>query len=110
MDEQIAEYLRWHCVGEARAVTSRILEHTFGIRGVELRKLINRLRRKGIPICSYAAGYYYAKTEEELSHTIRQLLSRSREITAAATGMMKALPDYRDDGQMTLPLDGGDGL
>ena len=108
MEEQIAKYLQQHCTGKARSVTSRVLEHSFSISGVKLRELVNQLRRKGKPICSDATGYYYAGTKEELDHTIHQLFSRSREIAAAATGMMKALPDYHSDGQMELPLDGGD--
>ena len=104
MEEQIAQYLRWHCTGKARAVTSRVLEHTFCVSGVKLREKVNQLRRQGYPICSDAAGYYYARTKEELDHTISQLFSRSREIAAAATGMMKALPDYQDDGQLRLSL------
>ena len=108
MDDQVIEYLKNYRVGEANAVTSRELERIFHLRGAELRKMVNRLRRKGIPLCSDAQGYYYAETEEELNHTVRQLLSRSREIAAAAVGMMKALPQYRDDGQLSLPLVGGE--
>ena len=108
MDEQVIEYLMKYRVGEANAVTSRELERIFHLRGAEVRKLVNRLRRKGFPVCSYAQGYYYAETEEELTHTVRQLLSRSREITAAAIGMMKAFPQYRNDGQLSLPLMGGE--
>ena len=109
MDEQIMEYLKRYHTGESRAVSSRELESAFGLRGAELRKTVNRLRRGGFPLCSSSQGYYRAETEEELTHTIRQLLSRSREITAAASGMMKAMRLYRDDGQLSLPLDGGDG-
>ena len=108
MDEQVIEYLKRYHSGEINAVTSRELERLFDLRGVEVRKLVNRLRRKGVPVCSCTQGYYCAATGEELTHTIRQLLSRSREITAAATGMMKAFEQYRDDGQLSLPLTGGD--
>ena len=110
MDQRIAEHLKRYHRGERNAITNRELEAAFGIKGRDVRNLINRLRRRGVPICSCAMGYYYADTEAELTHTIRQLLSRSREIAAAGSGMMKALPMYRDDGQLSLLPKGGDDL
>lgn len=104
MDEKITEYLRLYCTGEARAVTSRILERTFDLRGVEIREAVNRQRCEGAPLCSCATGYFYAETEEEINRCIRQLLSRCQKIAAAARGMMKSLPGYREDGQMSMDL------
>lgn len=106
--EPIAEYLKTlHC-GEDSAVTSREMEAVFHIRGPDLRREINRLRGDGIPICSFEGGYYYADTEEELLHTIRQLRSRIKKIAHAERGLTKALAKFTDTGQLSLLPEGGD--
>ena len=108
MDELIAEHLeKYHC-GECRAVSSRELERVFDIRGPDLRRVINRLRGEGIPICSFDYGYYYAETEQELQRTIRQLRSRIKKIAYAERGLTKALHKFIDTGQLALPMEGGD--
>lgn len=107
-DDLITEHLKaYHC-GESLTVSSKMLEMTFQMRGPELRRILNRLRSAGVPICSTDQGYYYAKTEEELQHTIRQLRSRIKKISHAERGLTKALRQFSDNGQMSLPLDGGD--
>ena len=47
-------------------------------------------------------------TSEEIRRTALQLQSRVNKIAAAARGMIGALPDYEDTGQLSLPLEGGD--
>ena len=107
-DNPIAKHLKeYHC-GELRVVPSRELEAAFQIRGPDLRRLINSLRGDGIPICSSDAGYYYAGTEEELRRTIWQLRSRIKKIAHAKRGLTKALEQFTDSGQISLPLEGGD--
>lgn len=109
LDETIAKHLEdYHC-GEACAVSSRELERAFDIRGPDLRRIINRLRGEGHPICSFDYGYYYAETEEELQRTIRQLQSRIKKIAHAERGLIKALAQrFPDSRQIALPLEGGD--
>ena len=110
LDDGIAEYLKAFCMGEQAAVTSRTLEGAFHIRGPDVRRIINRLRGKGIPICSFDSGYYYAETEKELQRTIRQLRSRIKKIAYAERGLTKALEVFSNSGQITLDMEdtGGD--
>ncbi|MDE6591248.1 MAG: hypothetical protein K2K53_13085, partial [Oscillospiraceae bacterium] len=56
--------------------------------------------------CSFASGYYYAETIEELDHTIRQLFSRIKYILRAVLGLKKARSKFTDTGQISLPLNG----
>ncbi len=60
------------------------------------------------PICSFEGGYYYADTEEELAHTIRQLRSRIKKIAHAERGLTKALAMFTDTDQLSLLPEGGD--
>lgn len=107
-DDHIAEYLKaYHC-GEENTVSSREIESAFLIRGPDLRRSINRLRGAGIPICSTDRGYFYAATQEELTHTVRQLRSRIKKIAHAERGLARALEGMADSGQLTLPLTGGE--
>ena len=51
-EERLAELLERYHSGESNAATSRELECVFSIKGIEVRQMVNRLRRKGIPIAS----------------------------------------------------------
>lgn len=109
--EGLAEHLKRYHRGAPRAATSRELERTFSITGKELRQLVNRLRREGVPIASDGSGYYYAATEQEVRATIAHLTRRIGGIAAAIHGLNRSLERF-DDTQTRLPLDdaGGDGL
>lgn len=109
--EGLAEHLKRYHRGAPKAATSRELERTFSITGKELRQLVNRLRREGVPIASNGSGYYYAATEQEVRATIAHLTRRIGGIAAAIHGLNRSLERF-DDTQTRLPLDdaGGDGL
>lgn len=80
--------------GAAQAVSSSELEAAFSMSGREIRTAVNALRSAGEPICSDENGYYYAASEQELKHSIRQLDSRIGQIERAKKGLEKALPTY----------------
>jgi len=77
--------------GRSNAISSKKLEAIFGIKGSELRQIVNELRSEGNPICSGDTGYYYAANETELNRTIAQLSSRANSITNARDGLVAAL-------------------
>ena len=99
--ETIADHLKRYHLGERNAATSRELETAFGIRGKELRDLVNTLRRSGVPIASSGAGYFYAATEQEVRATIAHMTHRIGGIAAAIRGLTQALEQF-DVAQMTL--------
>lgn len=105
--EWLAEYLEQYHLGEFNAATSRELELTFGIKGIEVRHLVNQLRRDGVPIASSGNGYFYAATEQEVRATIAHLTRRISGIAAAIRGLNRSLERF-DTEQTCLPLDGGD--
>lgn len=70
--EQLLAYLKTNCPGRNRAEKSAALEQALRISGNELRRQVNRLRRKGLPIGSSRDGYFYAVTAGEVYATIRQ--------------------------------------
>ena len=107
--ERLAEHLKQYHLGAPNAATSRELECAFSITGIELRQLVNRLRREGIPIASSASGYFYAATEMEVRATIAHMKHRIGGIAAAIHGLERSLGRF-DDRQTCLPLEGGDGL
>ena len=105
--ERLAEYLEQYHLGEFNAATSRELELTFGIKGIEVRHLVNQLRRDGVPIASSGNGYFYAATEQEVRATIAHLTRRISGIAAAIRGLNRSLERF-DTEQTCLPLHGGD--
>ena len=107
--ERLAEHLKRRHLGADHAATSRELERAFSITGKELRQLINRLRRDGVPIASDGGGYYYAATEQEVRATIAHMTRRIGGIAAAIQGLTRSLERF-DTAQIRLPTEEGDGL
>lgn len=79
-----------HC-GIENAVFSKEIEKIFHMSGSDVRMTVNEMRCRGVPICSSAKGYYYAKTTEDIERTLRHLNSRAEKIQKAREGMQKML-------------------
>lgn len=106
--ERLAEYLEHYHLGAPNAATSRELECAFSVKGIEVRQIVNSLRRDGVPIASNGGGYFYAATEQEVRGTIAHMKHRIGGIAAAIRGLERSL-DRFDERQTRLPLEGGDG-
>ena len=89
--ERLAEYLEQYHMGALNAATSRELELTFGIKGIQVRHMVNALRRDGVPIASNGSGYFYAATDQEVRATIAHLTRRISGIAAAIRGLDRTL-------------------
>ena len=105
--ERLAEYLERYHLGASNAATSRELECTFSIKGIEVRHLVNSLRREGIPIASNSQGYFYAADQQEVQATIAHMTHRISGIAAAIRGLTRSLEQFDTD-QTRLPLERGD--
>ena len=64
--------------------------------GTDLRKLINKLRRKAVPICSSRDGYFYAKNAGDIVRTIRKLEIMIQGLQAAIDGLTVALDQFEE--------------
>ena len=51
-EEQLLAYLKGACRGRSYRVSGAELELAMELSGTDLRKIVNRLRRKGKPIAS----------------------------------------------------------
>ena len=90
-DEELRDYLKRFCFGREHLIGSRDLVRQKNRRASDLRKKVNRLRRKGIPVGSDRGGYFYAVTAGEVYATIRQLKAMSSGLEAAIRGLEQAL-------------------
>jgi len=97
-EENLLTYLKETCCGKQRTVKSSELERVLNLSGTDLRKLVNRLRRKGVPIGSSRDGYFYAKTAGEVYATIRQLQVMEQGLRAAIQGLESALDKFGEGG------------
>lgn len=52
------------------------LKQKNGVEGANMRSIIHSLRVKGFPVCANGRGYFYAKTDEQLSKFIVKLQAR----------------------------------
>jgi biotin operon repressor len=98
-EEKLVVYLKNYCYGREKAVRSAELERILGISGTDLRKLINRLRRKGVPIGSGPEGYFYIRTAAEACATIRQLERMVQGLNADIRGLNQALDSFTCEGE-----------
>lgn len=90
-EKELLEYLKTFCSGRCNAARSAKLEQVLHLSGTELRKLVNRMRRKGIPICSSRDGYYYPRNAGDVCTTIQQLEAMIAGLRAAVGGMVQSL-------------------
>ena len=93
--EKLYRCLKSNHNGRKNAALSKQLEAAFSCKGSELRKCINSLRTRGIPICSSTEGYYYSENEDDISGTINQLRGRVRKIECAQNGMSQIILSQR---------------
>lgn len=105
--ERFIGYLKTYHLGAERAITSKIMESLFNMKGKELRNLVNVLRQEGVPICSDGNGYYYAKDEQEIRTTIKHMKNRIAGISAAINGLQQCLSG-KDAPKPKPPWKGGD--
>ena len=73
-------------------------ERALGVSSTDLRKIVNRLRRRGIPIASDRSGYFYAQTAGEVYTTIRQLRKMANGLEAAIRGLEQSLDSFGEGG------------
>ena len=97
-EERLLSYLKGACSGMKYRVGGAELEKALGLSGTDLRKLVNRLRRQGIPIGSDRQGYFYAATAGEVYTTIRQLRQMVAGLEKAIAGLEGALERFGEIG------------
>lgn len=106
-EDQLTAYLKGAFKGRQHPVKSAELERTLDISGTDLRKLVNKLRRKGVPICSGRDGYFYAKNAGDILRTIRQLKIMIKGLQAAVDGLVAALDKFEEAGVPAEPQRSG---
>ena len=93
-EEKLTAYLKGGFKGRNKTIKSAELERAMEMSGTDLRKLVNKLRRKAIPICSGRDGYFYARTAGDILRTIRQLKIMIKGLQAAVDGLTAALDNF----------------
>lgn len=93
-EERLLSYLKGACPGRKYRVSGAELERVLDISGTDLRKLVNRLRRRGVPIGSDRNGYFYAVTAGEVYTTIRQLRQMVSGLEKAIAGLEDSLEKF----------------
>jgi len=95
-EEQLLSYLKGACPGRRYRVSGSELERALDLSGADLRKLVSRLRRRGVPIASDRQGYFYAATAGEVYTTIRQLRQMVNGLEKAIAGLETALENFSE--------------
>lgn len=77
--------------GAENGVTLRHLEKLADLPGREVRRQIERERRRGIPILSdNMSGYFLPSSEDEKARCVRSMRGRAREILRTARAIEEA--------------------
>lgn len=95
--EQLKNHLKNNCCGRRNAVKSLELEEALQVSGNELRRQVNRLRRKKVPICSGPEGYFYARNAGEIYATISNLKDMMYGLGQAIEGLEAALESFGEE-------------
>lgn len=85
------KYMKNEHMGRDNAIKSKALESIFRCKGIEIRHMVNELRRLGVPICSCSQGYFYSTNPSDIRDTIHHLAGRANKIKAALDGMENTL-------------------
>ena len=93
-DEELRDYLKRFCFGREHLICSRDLVRQKNLRESDLRKKVNRLRRKAVPIASIREGYFYASNA--LYSPIRQLKEMRAGLDAAICGLEQAMEKFSE--------------
>ena len=93
-EDLLLEYLKTMCPGRERIQKSTQLERALHISGNELRRQVNRLRRRKVPICSGGEGYFYARNAGEIYATISGLKDMMYGLGQAIDGLEAALESF----------------
>lgn len=80
-------------VGMANAISREVLAVVLGVTEREVRRLVSRERKAGLPIISSAehAGYYRPASPGDIERFARSMRSRARETLAVADAARRAL-------------------
>ena len=87
-------HLKGNCLGRDHAMKAAELEQTLQISENELRRQVNRLRRKNIPICSGSEGYFYAAHAGEVVDTILNLEDMLKGLQDSMSGLRGSLERF----------------
>ncbi len=98
-DDEFVSYLKDVHSGVQSCVSGAVLAKTFRVSENELRRRVNRLRRKGNPIASNRSGYFYAVNAGEVYATVRQLESMDDGLRAAIDGLINSLDGFGGEGK-----------
>lgn len=87
MRDEMLEYIRTYGTGRENKISGRRLQVAIGVKGAQVRKLINELRSSGEPICSDRGGYWYSTEIEDLRTTLSHLHGRVYGMQVAISGL-----------------------
>ena len=93
-EKQLLAHLRG--ADKQHPIKSADLEQALHMSGTDLRKQVNRLRHKAVPICSGRDGYFYAKNAGDILRTVRDLEGMIKGLQAAVNGLVAALDKFEE--------------
>lgn len=78
--------------GESYAVTTKYLSNLWNLSSArEVRRVVHRMRRDGLLVCSGNSGYWRPETPEELQRFVKRLHGQAKAIFVAAQGAARAV-------------------
>ena len=92
--EELRVHLKNNCLGRSHAMKASELETVLHISENDLRRQVNRLRRKNIPVCSGSEGYFYAAHAGEVVDTILNLEEMMRGLQDSMSGLRGSLERF----------------
>lgn len=88
-----AQILAIFGTGEENATTSKQIKRSFGLTERELRKIVEKCRRKGVYILASDQGYFFPKDVSEIRRFIKRENSRIKNQCISITPLKRFLKE-----------------
>ena len=93
----ITDYLSKYHTDETSALKNRDLRTLFNLTERQVRRVVNELRRDGVPICSSSEGYWYSSDRADIVKTLNRMEAQKNNMELSIAGLRGLLQEAQDE-------------
>ena len=86
-EKKIYTVLKKHHTGRENAIVSKQLKSLVGTKRSEVCRIVSRLRREGVPICSCNDGYFYPRSYSEVLDVVSRFSQYGSTLKATSSAL-----------------------
>jgi biotin operon repressor len=86
-EKKLYTVLKKHHTGKENAIVSKQLKSLVGTKRSEVCRIVSRLRREGVPICSCSNGYFYPRSYSEVLDVVSRFTQYGSTLRATSSAL-----------------------